>query len=274
MTAREPGQAPESAPGSGARRTLVGTCGYSYEEWRGALYPEELRKEDFLRYYGLFFPFVELDFSWYAMPKAGALARMAERTPSGFLFAVKAHRSLTHEHGPDWRERATELARSLEPLATASRLAALLVQLPYSFKRDEGGRRYLGALLDELAAFPLAVEFRNEGWYREPVFAELDRRGATLVLVDRPALPGLPPATPVVTGGKGYLRFHGRNAAAWWGGDATGRYDYLYSDDELREKIPFIREVERKAELLFVAFNNHAKGSAVVNARSLATMLA
>jgi uncharacterized protein YecE (DUF72 family) len=264
----------QAAPGRpGDRRTLVGTCGYSYEEWRGVLYPEALPKEDFLRCYSLNFPFVELDFSWYQMPKAASLSRMAERTGSDFLFAVKAHRSLTHEYGPGMAERAAEFARALEPLAAAGRLAAVLVQLPYSFKRGPDERRHLGALCDALAAFPLAVEFRNDEWHDERVFAELDRRKAALVLVDRPDLPRLPPVSATVTGGWSYLRFHGRNADAWWSGDASGRYDYLYSEEELRAAVPLVRQVEKKAEILFVAFNNHSKGRAVINANMLKGLL-
>jgi uncharacterized protein YecE (DUF72 family) len=253
--------------------TLVGTCGYSYEEWRGELYPAELPKGDFLRYYSLFFPFVELDYSWYAMPKASSLAGMVRRTPAGFLFAIKAHSSLTHERGPDWRERAGEFARALEPLAADGRLAAVLIQLPYSFKHGEEERLYLGALCDELAAFPLAVEFRNDQWGGQRVLDELERRGAALVLVDRPDLPGLPQPVSAVTSRLSYLRFHGRNAESWWGGDAKARYDYHYSEDELRAQLPRVREIESKAELVLVAFNNHAKGRAVANARMLTGLL-
>ncbi|MDP3176404.1 MAG: DUF72 domain-containing protein, partial [Spirochaetaceae bacterium] len=150
-------------------RSLVGTCGYSYDEWRGTLYPEDLPKTRFLEAYSAEFPFVELDYSWYAMPKAAALAAMAARVPPGFLFSLKAHRSLTHDRLPDWRERALELARAIEPLAQAGSLAALLIQLPYSFKRGVEERRYLAALCDELAAFPLAIEFRNDEWYTPSV---------------------------------------------------------------------------------------------------------
>jgi uncharacterized protein YecE (DUF72 family) len=243
-----------------SRRTLVGTCGYSYDEWKGTLYPGGLKKSEFLVYYSRVFPFVELDFSYYGMPKAAALAALAAQTPPGFLFALKAHKSLSHERGSDWRERASEFAKAAASLADAGRLAAVLLQLPYSFKRGEDERRYLGALCDALAAFPLAVEFRNDRWQSEGVLAELDRRGAALVLVDRPDLPGLPPRSTAVTGGWSYLRFHGRNAEAWWTGGATGRYDYLYSEAELRGIVPTIRMVEEKAELLLIAFNNHAKG--------------
>jgi uncharacterized protein YecE (DUF72 family) len=255
------------------RRTLIGTCGYSYDEWRGPFYPEALRKDEFLAHYAAEFPFVELDFSYYGMPKAAALARLASQVPKGFLFALKAHKSLTHELGPDWRDRAAEFAAAAAALAESGSLAAVLVQLPYSFKRDEERRRYLGALCDELAAFPLAVEFRNDEWHDQRVLAELDRRGAALVLVDRPDLPGLPPATSAVTGGWSYLRFHGRNAESWWTGGATGRYDYLYSDDELGAELPLLRSVEERAELLLVAFNNHSRGRAVVNARMLRGLL-
>ncbi len=254
-------------------RTLVGTCGYSYDEWRGVLYPEGLPKDAFLPHYASIFPFVELDFSWYGMPKAERLRRLAGATPPDFLFALKAHRSLTHDRGVDWRDKAKLFSEAADALAETGKLGAVLVQLPYSFKRGEEERRYLASLCDELSAFPLAVEFRNDEWQAPSVLAELDRRGASLVLVDRPELPGLPPASTAVTGKRSYIRFHGRNAKAWWGGDATGRYDYLYSEEELRASTPMILEVERKAELLFVAFNNHAHGNAVDNARSLGALL-
>jgi uncharacterized protein YecE (DUF72 family) len=256
-----------------SRRTLVGTCGYSYDEWRGLLYPEGLPKTEFLPRYASSFPFVELDFSYYGMPRAGALAALAAKVPPGFLFSLKAHKSLSHERLPDWRDRALEFSRAAASLAEAGCLAAVLIQLPYSFKRGEEERRYLGALCDQLAAFPLAVEFRNDQWQTEGVLAELDRRGAAFVLVDRPELPGLPPLSTAVTGGWSYLRFHGRNSAAWWTGGATGRYDYLYSEEELQGTLPLIRSVEAKARILFVAFNNHARGHAVDNARTLIGLL-
>src|SRR5512137_497976 len=108
----------------GGRRTLVGTCGYSYDEWRGAdrLYPEGLPKAGFLGHYSRSFPFVELDFSYYGMPKASSLAALAAQVPPGFLFSLKAHKSLSHERGPDWRERASEFARAAAALAEEGRL--------------------------------------------------------------------------------------------------------------------------------------------------------
>lgn len=252
---------------------LVGTCGYSYKDWKGPFYPEAIGPEEYLRYYSLFFPFVEIDFSWYAMPAPDSFARMSERTGSDFRFAVKLHRSLTHDRVENWKEQAAAFARSLRPLAVAGKLATLLVQLPYSFGYDTDTRRYLAALLGELRDYPLAVEFRNEAWYTERVFEALAARRVALVLVDRPDLKGLPPEATVVTAALSYVRFHGRNATDWWSGDATSRYDYLYSPEELAQALQRIRSLASQAQTVLVAFNNHARGQAVENAQMLKSLL-
>ena len=106
----------------------------------------------------------------------------------------------------------------------------------------------------------------------ERVYDELDRRGVGVAMVDRPDLPGLPPVDERVTGGLAYLRFHGRNADAWWSGDATSRYDYLYSKDELATAVPRIKRMSKSGTLL-VAFNNHARANAVKNADELKALL-
>lgn len=251
----------------------IGACGYSYEDWRGHFYPQELPKTEFLRFYSLVFRFVELDFSWYAMPKERNLAAMAERTGSDFMFSLKAHRSLTHEIGEDWRDRAAEFAAALRVLSRTERLAAVLIQLPYRFAYTAENRRYLADLCGSLEEFPLAVEFRNDEWHSDRVLAELGRRKIALVAVDRPDLPGLPPETPHVTAPLAYYRLHGRNAAEWWKGDATSRYSYDYSEAELTARADIVAALARKATLLLVAFNNHANGRAVANAQSLAAIL-
>jgi len=252
---------------------LVGTCGYSYEDWRETLYPPELPKLEFLHYYSLFFPFVELDFTYYSMPSARSMASMAARTPSPFAFAVKTHRTLTHEIGPGWKDDAAAFARALEPLARDGRLACVLVQLPFSFRHEKANRVHLASLCDALSAYPLAVEFRNAGWYTERVFDELERRKLALALVDRPELAGLPPEAERVTAGFSYLRFHGRNAEAWWKGDATSRYDWLYSEEELQGAAARLGRLAQKARVVYAAFNNHARGRAVVNAKRLVEIL-
>ena len=251
----------------------IGTCGYSYAEWREEFYPKDLRQNEFLRFYSLVFPFVELDFSWYTMPKPDNLEAMVEQTNPEFLFSLKAHKSLTHEIGEEWRKSAEQFSLAAEALSSRGRLASVLIQLPYRFSYTADNRIYLGELCSALAAFPLVIEFRNEAWYQQRVFDELSKRGITLAMIDRPDLPGLPPETQILTSDTAYYRLHGRNADQWWNGNATSRYDYDYSAQELKERARALISISKKAGKVFVAFNNHAKGNAVKNARALIALI-
>lgn len=253
-------------------RVLVGTSGYSYKDWKGVLYPEALPQTEFLRYYALQFPFVELNFSYYTMPQSRAVESLVHKTPKQFLFSIKANKALTHERGSDWREQAKNFMVGIEPLAANDRLAGVLIQLPYSFHYREENRLYLAGLLDELASFPCYVEFRNEEWYADRVYEELERRRTGLVMVDTPELEGLPLPRNLVFGGKAYIRMHGRNAQNWWEGDATSRYDYEYTVEELEGWLPRIHSMSQKA-VLFIAFNNHSGGKAVRNAQKLTELV-
>jgi uncharacterized protein YecE (DUF72 family) len=256
-----------------AGRILIGTSGYSYDDWAGPFYPPGLAKEERLAHYALFFPFVELNFSYYQMPNRRGLEGMVARTRAGFLFSIKAHRSLTHEPGPAWREDAAAFRSAVEALAERDRLACVILQLPFRFRHDRDNRLYLSELLEEMKPFPTAVEFRNAEWMTERVYAELERRGAALLCVDEPELPGLPRPESRATAPLAYVRFHGRNADSWWTGDNESRYDWDYSDQELREWLPRLFSLRDKAGTVFVAFNNHSKGRAVKNARQLASLV-
>jgi len=247
----------------------IGTCGFSYSEWREAFYPKDLRQSEFLRFYSLVFPFVELDFSWYAMPKAEQLLAMTEQSPPDFLFSLKAHKSLSHEIGEDWQDSAGKFATAARALADRGQLASILIQLPYRFSYTAENRVYLGELISALEGFPLVVEFRNEFWYQQRVFDELSRHKVCLAIIDRPDLPGLPPESQILTTDRIYYRLHGRNSNQWWNGDATSRYDYEYSPEELKDRARMVTAIARKAKQVLVAFNNHAKAKAVKNARSL-----
>lgn len=251
----------------------IGTCGYSYEDWREVFYPKDLHQTDFLRFYSLVFPFVELDFSWYTMPKPQNLDAMARQTNPEFLFSLKAHKSLTHEIDDEWQKSAGQFSAAAEVLASQGKLASILIQLPYRFSYTAENRKYLGDLCSVLEAFPLVVEFRNNVWYQQRVFDELAKRKISLAMIDRPDLSGLPPETAVMTSDTLYYRLHGRNADQWWDGDATSRYDYDYSDQELKERARTIISLSKKANKVFVAFNNRAKGNAIKNARTLIALI-
>jgi uncharacterized protein YecE (DUF72 family) len=258
----------------GGARILVGTSGYSYEDWVGPFYPAGTARGDFLALYAKEFPAVELNFSYYRQPDARTLEGMLAATPSSFLFTLKAHRSMTHEIGDTWEKDIERFRQGTRPLADSGRLAAVLLQFPYSFAYSPGSRTRLAELCARLEGLPLAVEFRKSEWTRPSVEQGLRERGAALVSVDEPELSGLPAAAVRVTADFAYIRFHGRNAAAWWTGDSTSRYDYLYSGEELAPWAERVQAILSRVRLLLVFFNNHARGQAVANARGFREMLA
>jgi uncharacterized protein YecE (DUF72 family) len=253
----------------GPGRLLIGTSGYSYTDWEGTLYPPGTPKDRYLELYAAEFSVVELNFSYYTMPQARTLERMVSVTPEGFLFAVKAHQSLTHTIGEDLPVAAERFRQGILPLAEGGRLAAVLFQFPYRFHYAPESRRHLQVLCEAFADLPKAVEFRSSEWQRESVYAGLRRWNAAYVNVDAPPLARLPKPSDTTTSELGYVRFHGRNRANWWQGDNVSRYDYLYSSEELEGWLPRIERLLARARLALLIFNNHSGGKAVANARQL-----
>lgn len=248
------------------QRVLVGTSGYSYEDWVGPVYPPGTEKRDFLPIYATRFPIVELNFSFYAQPSPHTLRHMVEVTPEGFLFTIKAHRSMTHEVGDTPEKDIEKFRAGISPLVTAQRLAAVLLQFPYSFGYTPEARTRLALLCERLEGLPLAVEFRKSDWMNERVYEGLRERGASLVSVDEPDLPRLLRPSTVVTGDLFYVRLHGRNKASWWTGDNVSRYDYLYERNELEEWADRVKQALERARIAMLFFNNHPQGKAAQNA--------
>lgn len=258
-------------------RLRVGTSGYSYPEWiEAGVYPPETRSAHMLKYYARAFTVTELNYTWYQMPKAAALARMCDQVPDTFRFAAKLTRTLTHEIDPDqWRAQAAQYRAGMAPLIQSQRLMAILVQLAPGFDRSRKNRQYLAALLDELSGLPLAVEFRHRSWLQHRVFDELARRQVTLVAVDEPDLPHLLPPLDVVTNpALFYVRFHGRNAAGWRTGNMQKKFDHDYTDDALTAWIDgWITPMAEQARNGVLFFNNHVRGQAPRNARRMIELL-
>lgn len=256
----------------------VGTSGYSYAEWADAgFYPRGTPSRAMLTFFLKHFSALELNYTWYQMPRAEAIGRMLAGVPGHVRFAAKLTRTLTHEVDPDqWRKRAADYCQGIAPLMQSGQLLAVLIQLPPSFTRTPPRRRYLAALLDELADLPLAVEFRHNSWATDRVFAELERRGVTLAAVDEPGLPGLFPRLDVVTNpALFYVRFHGRNARGWRSGTMQQQFDYNYSEAELQEWVDnLISPMARSARQGALFFNNHVRGQAPQNALLLIRLLA
>jgi uncharacterized protein YecE (DUF72 family) len=253
---------------------LVGTCGFYYTDWLGPVYPEGTAKKDYLALYAKRFNTVELDYTYYSMPKAANLARMLLDGGPDLTFAIKAHETLTHKIDPAaWKTNANMYREAIEPVVQAGRLEAVLFQFPYSFHYTTDNRRYLGDLLSCFQGIPLAVEFRVADWYHSRVIEGMQKQGVALVSLDMPDLAKLPPTMDVVTAPFSYIRLHGRNARAWWGSDEVARYDYLYTDRELEDWVDRIKRIVIQADKILVYFNNHARGQAVQNAQTLIMLL-
>ena len=252
---------------------LIGTSGFSYEDWVGPVYPDDLLKGDWLSYYATEFPTCELNFSFYRIPDARTLERMAVKVPEGFRFSVKAFRGITHERkepGPQI-ERFT---KALAPLVDAGKFACVLIQFPHSFHAEEENRDYVKRVREGFGDLPAVVEFRSREWVGERTFDDLRALGLGFCCVDQPPLKSLVPPVAVATGPVAYVRFHGRNSAKWWRHrEAWERYDYTYTDDELGEWVPKIRELDVEAPLTLVYMNNHWQGQAVGAARQLRLLM-
>ncbi|MBN1500629.1 MAG: DUF72 domain-containing protein [Spirochaetes bacterium] len=248
----------------------IGTSGYDYLDWKEVFYPAEIDRDAFFEYYTSHFSTVELNFSYYRMPTSKQLKSLVQRSGPGFDFSIKAHNSLTHNvNRHEWKISVKNYMESVSVLAGADKLSAVLLQFPYSFHYTPENRRYLDELTREMNSMPLVVEFRNAEWINKRVFDALRNRNTGFCCVDTPRLKGLPQPLDIVTSKTGYVRFHGRNEKCWWGSDAAARFDYKYSEDELRPWIDRIAEMLKSVEQMRIFFNNHRRGQAVADAMAL-----
>jgi uncharacterized protein YecE (DUF72 family) len=197
---------------------------------------------------------------------------MEEKTPPGFEFIIKANQEMTHRGSRD-----TEIYRSFDeairPVIEAGKFEGVIAQFPWGFKNTSENRDHLRFMRDRFKDYPLFVEFRNREWTTEEVFDELEKSGIGYCSVDEPRLKGLVPPIARVTTDLGYVRLHGRNAKNWWGRGGGDRYDYLYSEAELKEWVAKIRTMSQKARKTFVFFNNCHAGQAARNASLMRDLL-
>ncbi|GAB4371586.1 MAG: DUF72 domain-containing protein [Calditrichia bacterium] len=251
---------------------IIGTSGYSYEDWRGVFYPPDLPKGKMLDYYCQHFKAVEVNSTYYRIPHPAVFYQMEQKTPDDFQFVVKAHQETTHLRQKN-REAVQQLIEAVQPLIEKGKLSGFLAQFPYSFKNTPANRDYLVQTRSFFQNYPLFVEFRNWTWDNPPTMKFLQDNRLAFVNVDQPRLPGLMKPRSVVTADLGYLRFHGRNKENWWKGTNQTRYDYLYSQSELNEWLIRIAEMLKKTYRTYIFFNNHPRGHAVQNAKELKEML-
>lgn len=257
----------------------VGTSGYSFQSWKGTAYPSNIKASEMFSYYVDQFRFntVEINYTYYRLPVARTLETLVKKSPKDFDFTVKLYGGITHEpwqHSPPTqvdKEMCRQFLEGIKPLAESGKLGGLLAQFPSSFRSSTETWNYLLSLPELLGVNPMVYEFRNKEWMSEETVKTLERIGIGFCVVDEPQVGSLMPLFPVVTSNVAYLRLHGRNRD--WFNDPSHRYDYLYSEEELKGLLPIIDSLASQENVLYIQFNNCHAGSAVQNGKMLRALL-
>jgi uncharacterized protein YecE (DUF72 family) len=263
-----------------------------------------------LRHYASRFPIVELDASYYYLPREDQAGLWVERTPPDFVFNVKAFSLLTghptrrkalpedllEEVAPEHRDKqrfyASHLSadgvaevwrrfgEALLPLDSAGKLGAVLLQFPEWFTPRRSSREELRAVRERLPGYQVCVEFRNATWLatdrdRERTLELLEELRLPLVCVDMPQgfRSSMPPVAEATSPDLAVVRFHGRDPKAWQQKTVSERFRYHYKEEELQEWVPKVEHLAERARDVHVLMNNCYSDYAVTNAQQFMDVL-
>jgi len=238
----------------------IGTSGWSYKHWAGIFYPEGLKPAKWLEYYLLHFQCVELNSSFYHLPRESTVAGWLHRVPEDFIFCPKLSRYITH------RQKLQDSGGSLERFfdvfsALKPRLGPVLVQFPpgmgYDKNKVDG---FFTMLHDNYPEYRFAVEVRHPSWFNDTFYNLLEKNNAAFVIADSGKRY---PYQEVVTARYVYLRFHGREKL----------YASDYSIDTLKAYSEKIIQWLTDNREVWVFFNNDFNGYALRNASTLSDLI-
>jgi uncharacterized protein YecE (DUF72 family) len=208
-------------------KVLVGTSGYAFKEWKGPFYPEDVDGDGMLGFYASRFPTVEINNTFYRLPKESVLLSWGAQVPDGFTFSIKASQRITHHARlkPESAEIVEYLLRNTSVLGP--KLGPILFQLPPHLKKDIDRLRAFLALLPADRKF--TIEFRHDSWFDEEVVKELRERNVALCVSEQDEF-----HSPVLaTATWGYLRLHrfdydARALSEWAGRVAAQPWEDVY----------------------------------------------
>lgn len=232
-------------------KVYIGCSGWNYKEWRGDFYPEELPQKKWLEYYASIFNTVEVNNTFYRLPKESTLENWEAQVPADFNFTLKGSRYVTQMKKLKDPE---DSLKKFEAVASAmkKKLSCILWQLPPNLHRnDEKLINFCKVVKPENKN---VMEFRHDSWFHPEVYEILERFKIHFCSISSPELP----EDMIITGGVGYVRFHGKGKD--W-------YNYYYSKEELKE---WHKKIEDSgAKEVFIYFNNDVDANAPKNAKEL-----
>ena len=258
-----------------------GPAGFLYKDWEGVVYPQPRKKGfDHLSYIASFFETVEINSSFYGPPSPKTAASWSRRVAQhpDFRFTAKMWQRFTHQRKTAWSEaEADEVRAGFDVLMNEETLGAVLLQFPWSFRRTEENREWLGDVVRAFAEYPLVLEVRHKSWLVPELFRALEEDGVGFVNIDQPLYRDSIGPSAHATSHVGYVRVHGRNYSDWFRKDASveQRYNYLYKADELEPWAARVEEVaaDPATKDVYVVTNTPYRGQAVANALMMKSMV-
>lgn len=242
--------------GGSDNRLHIGTSGWSYRHWKGVFYPDNVKPEKFLEYYFSTFECVELNASFYNLPRKTTVEGWLNRTPDTFRFCPKLSRFITHQQQLENAEEALQRFFDVFEVLT-EKMGPVLIQLPPGLPYNrELSVHFFNLIKERNNKFRFGVELRNKSWGNDEFMDLLSRNGIASVIADSGKRF---PFFEVITTDFIYLRFHGREQL----------YASDYEDDVLNEYGRKIYRWLADGKEVWVFFNNDYHGYAVKNARRL-----
>lgn len=235
----------------------IGTSGWYYDHWRGRFYPEKLPKSRWFEHYAQHFDTVEVNNTFYHLPRESTVQKWCQQAPEGFVYVVKANRFMTHIK--KLRDTAEPIQRFFDVMDLfEGTLGPVLYQLPPSLHKN------LDLLAEFITLLPkgreAVFEFRHGSWYVPETFDLLDRHKVAFCIHDMAGKE----SPRVVTGDRVYVRFHG----------TSGRYAGNYTNAMLAEWAHWLGDQTGRVRAIYAYFNNDIDGHAIHNAKTLKEFLA
>jgi uncharacterized protein YecE (DUF72 family) len=231
-------------------KNFIGTSGYYYFHWKGIFYPEDLSSTKFLKYYIQYFDTLELNSTFYHIPKESTIKQWKNNVPEKFIISIKANKNITHIKR--LKNAETEINEFMRKIALLQKkLGVILFQLPPSLKKDLTILKDFINLLNT-GKMKFAIEFRHDSWLDDSVYEVLKEKNIAFCISDSPYYPFAEEITADFT----YIRFHGHESL----------YASNYSNADLKSYAEKIKKWNGKGISSFCYFNNDFGGFAVKNA--------